>query len=288
MLCEPVKTMSHALEKHEDLFETNASLDLGGYLASANTHIKQRRSPAMLLILLAIVAVIGALTLTITNAAQGANEADTSTIGVGDSQSASDSQTVAAADRIKGLSAGASSDGLAQVSDVPSEAVTPTDASPRSITVKDPDPVVVPVAVDYSNPTAVEKAREVCTLDPLPTAPRIAPDVHDGTWLSGVASAYNVATNDDGKGNFGVSTTASGVSLHGGSITVAVPESKSYLLGRIIEICYQDKVVIATVTDTGSFAKYGRSLDLAPGVYNALGASSVADWGTRTVYYRFL
>lgn len=215
MLCEPVKTVSHALEKHEDLFETNASLDLGGYLASANTHIKQRRSPAMLLILLAIVAVIGALTLTITNAAQGANEADTSTIGVGDSQSASDSQTVAAADRIKGLSAGASSDGLAQVSDVPSEAVTPTDASPRSITVKDPDPVIVPVAVDYSNPTAVEKAREVCTLDPLPTAPRIAPDVHDGTWSSGVASAYNVATNDDGKGNFGVSTTASGVSLHG-------------------------------------------------------------------------
>lgn len=253
-------------------------------MASANTHIKQRRSPAMLLIFLAIVAVIGALTLTITNAAQGANEADTSTIGVGDSQSASDSQTVAAADRIKGLS----TDEFAQVSDVPSEAVTPTDASPRSITVKDPDPVVVPVAVDYANPTAVEKAREVCTLEPLPTAPRIAPDVHDGTWSSGVASAYNVATNDDGKGNFGVTTTASGVSLHGGSITVAVPESKSYLLGRIVEICYQDKVVIATVTDTGSFAKYGRALDLAPGVYTALGASNVADWGTRTVYYRFL
>jgi len=56
----------------------------------------------------------------------------------------------------------------------------------------------------------------------------------------------------------------------------------------VVEICYQDKVVIATVTDTGGFGKYGRCLDLAPGVYHALGADSPSDWGTRSIHYRFL
>ena len=35
-------------------------------------------------------------------------------------------------------------------------------------------------------------------------------------------------------------------------------------------------------------AKYGRALDLAPGVYKAFGANSYTDWGTRNVYYRFI
>lgn len=130
--------------------------------------------------------------------------------------------------------------------------------------LKDPDPVVVPVAVDETNALAKQKANEVCTLDPLPTAPRVAPDVNDGTWQSGVASAYSIETNDDGQGNFGVTNTASGIALTHQSVTVAVPEDKSYLVGSICEICYNGKVVIATVTDTGGFAKYGRALDLAP------------------------
>ena len=69
--------------------------------------------------------------------------------------------------------------------------------------MKDPDPVIAAVAVDYANPQAVEKGNAVCTLNPLPTAPRITPDFSDGTWSSGIASAYNVSTNDNGAGKFG-------------------------------------------------------------------------------------
>lgn len=214
--------------------------------------------------------------------AQGDGEQDSTTIGVGASQ-ASNATTLTAADR-----AAASADASVDDASAVSETIDPTDGAQRSITVKDPDPVVVPVAVDESNPEALEKAAEVCTLDPLPTAPRVAPDLTDGTWSSGVASAYAIATNDDGKGNFGVTDTASGVDLSDNGITVAVPESQSSLLGRVVEICYDDKVVIATVTDTGGFAQYGRALDLAPGVYKAFGVSSYEEWGTRTVHYRFL
>ena len=147
---------------------------------------------------------------------------------------------------------------------------------------------MVPIAVDETTALAKQKANEVCTLDPLPTAPRVAPDVNDGTWQSGIASAYSIETNDDGQGNFGVTNTASGIALTHQSVTVAVPEDKAYLVGSICEICYNGKVVIATVTDTGGFAKYGRALDLAPGVYKAFGANSYTDWGTRNVYYRFI
>ena len=106
------------------------------------------------------------------------------------------------------------------------------------------------------------------------------------TFLS--PKRFNFRFNLFYKGNFGVTDTASGVDLSESSVTVAVPESQAYLLGRIVEVCYDGKVVIATVTDTGGFARYGRVLDLAPGVYKAFGFSSYEDWGTRTVSYRFL
>ncbi|MGN0302462.1 MAG: hypothetical protein ACI4BI_06280 [Anaerotardibacter sp.] len=225
--------------------------------------------------------------------AQGSGKEDSSTIGIG-SQQASNSASLSTEDRLN-LSSEESSDSVVDENGVMTVSeVTYKDASDftatkqRSITVKDPDPVVVPVAVDYDNPTAVEKAKQVCTLDPLPTAPHVSPDVNDGTWSCGKASAYCIATNDDGAGNFGVSTTASGRALSNSGITVAVPASQSYLLGRIVEICYDGKVVIATVTDTGGFGIFGRSLDLAPGIINAFGYSSVSDWGVRSVYYRFL
>ena len=251
-------------------------------MALANAHKRKRGiSLKSVVALLIVVALCCSLTLVAVNQAQGSGEVDSSTIGVGTNQATSDSDRLSAAHRISGSSA-------QQVSGVPSEASDPTDAAQRSITVKDPDPVVVPVAVDETNPEAVSKASEVCTLDPLPTAPRVAPDVNDGTWSSGSASGYNITTNDDGMGNFGVTNTSSGIALTDNSITVAVPESQSYLLGRIVEICYDGKVVIATVTDTGGFARYGRALDLAPGVYKAFGADSPSDWGVRTVYYRFL
>ena len=214
-----------------------------------------------------------------------AGQEDASTLGIGDSQAYSDGERLSAADRASGDDAESESD---SDSLGVSETVSLTDSSQRSISVKDPDPVIVPVAIDTTNPEAITKASEVCTLDPLPTAPRVSPDVDDGTWSSGVASAYDVASNDDGNGNFGVNVTASGVDLTDTSVTVAVPASQSYLLGSVVEICYEGEVVIATVTDTGGFGKYGRDLDLAPGVYKAFGFSDPSEWGTRTVYYRFL
>lgn len=214
--------------------------------------------------------------------AQGSGTEDPSTLGLSDTRSV-DAQ-ISSSQRAAGAQQQAS-----QADDiVVSEASNAAASAQRSITVKDPDPVVVPVAVDPANPLAEQKANEVCTLNPLPTAPHVAPDVNDGTWSSGIASAYCIATNDDGNGNFGVATTASGVDLTDNSITVAVPEAQADKVGRICEVCYDGKVVIATVTDTGGFARYGRALDLAPGVWKAFGFSSYGDWGTRTVSYRFL
>lgn len=251
-------------------------------MALANVH---KRKPALPwkagVVLLIVLVTCFVLSFVLVDRAQGSGETDPSTIGVGSTQASISDSAVSAKDRI------VTSSSSSTISNV-SETVAPTTTAQRSITVKDPDPVIVPVAVDESNPTAVEKAKTVCTLSPLPTAPRVAPDVNDGTWQTGVASAYDVETNDDGLGNFGVNVTASGIKLHDNSITVAVPASKAYLLGRIVEICYDGKVVIATVTDTGGFEGYGRALDLAPGVFKALGAPTSYDWGTRTVSYRYL
>lgn len=104
----------------------------------------------------------------------------------------------------------------------------------------------------------------------------------DGEWMCGLASAYDVDNNTGG------SATASGAILTGDSVTVAVPASQYYLLGRTVEIRYGGKTVTATVTDTGGFASYGRVLDLAGGCWKAFGFSSCYDWGVRAVQYRFL
>ena len=71
-------------------------------------------------------------------------------------------------------------------------------------------------------------------------------------------------------------------------MTVAVPAERADLLGKTVEIYYNGTTVTAKVTDTGGFASLGRDLDLAGGVWRALGASSTDEWGGRTVSYRFL
>ena len=170
---------------------------IGGFLATAKVH---RRSGNFLsrfvLFGLIMLAVAGIISFFAATQAQGYGEVDSSTIGIGASQSSNataiDSQT-----RL-----GVSSNNENQDNTV-SEALDPSDGAQRSITVKDPDPVIAAVAVDYANPQAVEKGNAVCTLNPLPTAPRITPDFSDGTWSSGIASAYNVSTNDNGAGKFG-------------------------------------------------------------------------------------
>lgn len=104
----------------------------------------------------------------------------------------------------------------------------------------------------------------------------------DGTWMTGYASGYSLADNT------GWDATASGEKLTDDSLTVAVPASQSYLLGRSVEIRWNGITITARVNDTGGFAKYGRVLDLAGGCWKAFGFSSARDWGVRSVQYRFL
>ena len=73
----------------------------------------------------------------------------------------------------------------------------------------------------------------------------------------------------------------------GVAIPLSWPNARSYL-GRQVEISYGGMTVIATVNDLGGMGGGSRSLDLQPGVWKALGASSCLDWGVRTVSYRFL
>ena len=104
----------------------------------------------------------------------------------------------------------------------------------------------------------------------------------EGTgWLVGSASAYSLDDNDGGD------ATASGIPLDETSLTVAVPESQASLLGAVVEIYYGGICVEAVVTDTGGFEDFGRSFDLAPGVWRAFGADDVEDWGVRDISYRF-
>ena len=105
-------------------------------------------------------------------------------------------------------------------------------------------------------------------------------------WLSGTASAYG-GSSDPGCGT----RTATGATVSDWSMGVAVPMSmpgyRSYL-GRQVEISYSGKSVIATVNDCGGMGGGSRVLDLQPGVFKALGASTCNGWGLRTVKYRFL
>lgn len=105
-------------------------------------------------------------------------------------------------------------------------------------------------------------------------------------WQSGVVSAYG-STSD---GTLGAHT-ATGAIVSESSMGVAVPMSmpnyRSYF-GRSVEISYGGHTVVAVVNDCGGLGGGSRALDLQPGVWKALGASSCFDWGVRTVSYRFL
>lgn len=104
----------------------------------------------------------------------------------------------------------------------------------------------------------------------------------DGEWMIGMASAYSIDNNTGGN------ATASGDELTDDSMSVAVPLSQRYLLGRSVQIRYNGKTITAVVNDVGGFASYGRVLDLAGGCWKAFGFSSPSAWGVRAVQYRFL
>ncbi len=105
-------------------------------------------------------------------------------------------------------------------------------------------------------------------------------------WQSGIASAYGSSSD----GTLGA-RTATGATVTESSMGVAIPMSmpnyRSYF-GRSVEISYGGRTVIAVVNDCGGLGGGSRSLDLQPGVWKSLGASSCYDWGVRTISYRFL
>lgn len=128
--------------------------------------------------------------------------------------------------------------------------------------------------------------------DPIaPDAPVIPnPDENaptDGGWSKGYASAYG-GWSDPYSGP----TTATGAPCNDTSMGVAIPVSWANYwtyLGRTVEISYGGITVFATVNDTGDMNGGARSLDLQPGVINALiGSNNCYDWGVRQVSYRFL
>ena len=65
----------------------------------------------------------------------------------------------------------------------------------------------------------------------------------DGEWMIGMASAYSVDSNTGGN------ATASGDELTDDSMSVAVPLSQRYLLGRSVQIRYGGKTITAVVND---------------------------------------
>ncbi len=153
-------------------------------------------------------------------------------------------------------------------------------AEQRTFTVEDPEPTLVLAAVDAYDPNTVAVAAEIGTTNPLPTAEHLKVDTSGEEWMTGIASAYDVASSS--------TLTYSGREFNDDCVTVAVPQGMEDYVGRPVEIVWNDQVVIATVTDTGGFAKYGRCLDLGGGVWKAFGCQEISDWGLQTVEYRFL
>ncbi len=103
-------------------------------------------------------------------------------------------------------------------------------------------------------------------------------------WQTGGATAYNPTG----------ALTATGAPCTWDSMGVAVcmsmPNYRSYY-GRMVEISYNGRSVVATVNDCGGFGAHPwpeTMFDLQPGVWKQLGYSSAVQWGRRTISYRFL
>lgn len=246
-------------------------------MAHAKTQSKGSRARA-LLALLSCFLLAALIVLLAFGTARGA-DTTADTIGIGDNLSTRDASSSVSAEA-KLAVASADSSATVGVSDSVASSRSLTKAESRTITVKDPDPVVAISAYDADDEGTVAAASSVGEINPLPTAPHVVPDTSGEGWMTGAVSAYDVASSS--------THTASGRLLDDNCVTVAVPQSQGYRLGQAVEIVYNGAVVVATVTDTGGFEGYGRSLDLAGGVWKAFGASACSDWGVRTVSYRFI
>lgn len=221
--------------------------------------------------------------------AQGDGSADDSTVGIGEARSTIDTDVAEAPATEEPSQTEASEQPEMSVSDagvLDGQRVTMSSveslktAQQRTFTVEDPEPTIVLAAVDAGDSNTVAVAATIGTTNPMPTAQRLREDTSGEEWLTGVASAYDVASSS--------TLTYSGRSFDDNCVTVAVPQGMEEYVGRPVEIVWNDQVVIATVTDTGGFAKYGRCLDLGGGVWKAFGCETVAEWGLQTVTYRYL
>lgn len=100
-------------------------------------------------------------------------------------------------------------------------------------------------------------------------------------YLSGKASAYSFSLIGH--------ITASGEYLSSTAYTVAVPISKyKTYAGKHVEISYNGITIVATCNDCGGFEKYGRVLDLSPGIIKTLGFNTANSWGVQTISYRWI
>ena len=203
-----------------------------------------------------------------TGIASGVGEPDLSTLGVGKKQSSINTAEYSLSASEK-LESAASSEG-SQL----------TQAAKRSVSAAESKPVVELAAVDLGDPNTVKAAAKIGVLNPPASAERTKIDTSGEGWLVGEASGYDV--------NSSSTLTRSGRAFNDDCVTVAVPEGQEDLLGHPVIIVYDGMVVVATVTDTGGFAKYGRVLDLGGGVHKALGFEDIWDWGVREVHYKFL
>ncbi len=219
--------------------------------------------------------------------AQGADSSDDVTLGIGDAQSTLPEdidetmapEDLATSDVVSPSQASDTGAIDAQYGDL-SSAESLTVPQQRTFTVEDPEPTIVLAAVDTGDPATVVAAAKIGTTHPLPAAQHLKEDTSGEEWLTGVASAYDVASSS--------TLTYSGRAFDDDCVTVAVPQGMEEYVGRPVEIVWHDQVVIATVTDTGGFAKYGRCLDLGGGVWKAFGCEKISDWGLQTIEYRYL
>lgn len=221
------------------------------------------------LVALCAVAFAGASLFLGLNTAAGADGADTSTLGLGSQLQTLDVENYVF-DPAEKLG----------VADGSADAVEGLAQATQRATSGESSAVVELAAVDLGDPATMRAAAKIGVLNPPSGVKTRSLDTSGEGWLTGIASGYDVESSS--------TLTRSGRAFDDDCVTVAVPEGQEDLLGHPVIIVYEDKVVVATVTDTGGFAKYGRVLDLGGGVFKAFGHEDIWDWGIREVHYKFL
>lgn len=238
-------------------------------MARQTTETRSRK-PVFALLGVVAVALVAASLFVGLNTASGALEPDSFTLGLGSQRQTIDAEKhfFNAADKL-GVEAGSDAviANLAQ-------------ALQRSVASSSLDSVVELAAVDLGDPATIRAAAKIGVLNPPAGVKTRAIDTSGSGWKTGVASGYDVDSSS--------TLTRSGRAFDDDCVTVAVPEGMEDLLGHPVVIVFEGKVVVATVTDTGGFAKYGRALDLGGGVFKAFGYDDIWEWGIRDVHYKFL